>query len=541
MSADGLTPELRILIFTPVAQDGSLTHDLLTQAGMDSQICTSIDDLIARLDHGAGAILITEEALTDPKIDDLAATLEHQPTWSDIPVLLFAGTDRSSASVQTLRHLELLRNVTLVDRPMRLAAVVSTVQAALRARLRQYELRDVLVALHTARTEAERANRLKDEFLATLSHELRTPLNAIVGWVSMLRRGQVAGAQVPKALEIVERNAKAQAQLIADVLDVSRMITGRIRLQLESVPIVALVAGAIESVRPTADAKGVALDTHVDGDATAVVHGDTERLQQVFWNLLSNAIKFTPAGGRVRVALALDGGFIECTVADTGIGLSPEFLPFAFDRFRQADQTFTRAHGGLGLGLAIVKHLVEMHGGQVTAASEGRDRGATFTVRLPLATGAAEREPPPGDCAGHDFEQRLILVVDDDPTTRELMTALLVACHARVKAVEGAAPAMRQLDEEVPAVIIADIGMPGEDGLSMMRRIRQRPREAGGEVPSIALSAYARADDRLCALDAGYDDFLTKPAMPSDIAATVARWIASGSSDRHRANESAPR
>jgi CheY-like chemotaxis protein/nitrogen-specific signal transduction histidine kinase len=419
------------------------------------------------------------------------------------------------------------------------------VQAALRARLRQYELRDVLVALHTARTEAERANRLKDEFLATLSHELRTPLNAILGWISMLRRGQVADVQVPKVLEIVERNAKAQAQLIAAVLDVSRMITGRIRLQLESVPIAALVVGAVDSVRPTADAKGVVLDVHADDEAAALVHGDAARLQQVFWNLLSNAIKFTPAGGRVTVALRRDGGFVECAVEDTGIGLSPEFLPFAFDRFRQADQTFTRAHGGLGLGLAIVKHLVEMHGGQVTASSEGAGRGATFTVRLPLAADArtaptSPAEPAPGDCAGFDFAQRLILVVDDDPTTRELMTAMLEACHARVKSVDGAAAAIRQIDDEVPALLIADIGMPVEDGLSLMRRVRQRLPEAGGSVPSIALSAYARADDRRSALDAGYDDFLTKPAMPADIARTIARWLGDEAARRKGSNANPP-
>jgi signal transduction histidine kinase len=334
---------------------------------------------------------MTEEALSDAHIDALAAMLADQPRWSDISVLLFAGDIRGESALRILRKLEVLRNVTLLDRPVRIAAVISAVQAAIRGRQRQYELRDVLVALEAARADAERANRVKDEFLATLSHELSTPLNAILGWVSMLRQSRVDAQEVPRILEIIERNALVQTQLVTDVLDVSRMITGHTRLQLSTQALPRILADAVESVRPAAEARGVAL--FVDAIDDAVINADPQRLQQVFWNLLSNAVKFTPSGGRVTLTLRRLDRFVDVAIADTGIGLSTDFLPFAFERFRQADQTFTRSHGGLGLGLAIVKHLVELHGGEVSAASPGVGSGATFRVRLPIAK---ERPGAPG-------------------------------------------------------------------------------------------------------------------------------------------------
>ncbi|MCA1652442.1 MAG: HAMP domain-containing histidine kinase, partial [Acidobacteria bacterium] len=304
------------------------------------------------------------------------------------------GNDREPSSLRAIRKLEILRNVTLLERPVRVAAVVSTVQASLRGRQRQYELRDVLGALHRARGEAESANRLKDEFLATLSHELRTPLNAILGWVSMLRQNTVDPADVTRVLGIIERNASVQVQLIADVLDVSRMITGKIRLRLEPTPLALVAADAVDSVRPGADAKGVTI--RVEAEEPLVVNGDRERLQQVLWNLLSNAVKFTASGGEVHVRLARAAAAAEVTVTDTGIGLPRDFLPFAFDRFRQADQSFTRSAGGLGLGLAIVKHLVEMHGGEVTAESGGPGTGARFRMRLPISVETAATDELPG-------------------------------------------------------------------------------------------------------------------------------------------------
>ncbi len=409
-------------------------------------------------------MLLTEEALADPSIDELAATLQTQPAWSDVSLLLFAGDDRSQATIRTLRTLEVMRNVTLLDRPIRVTAVISTVRAALRGRRRQYELRDVLVALESsrqdaerARDDAERANRLKDEFLATLSHELRTPLNAILGWVSLLRDQRVEAARIPKVLEIVARNAQSQAQLISDVLDVSRVITGRLRLRLQPVVISRILRDAMDTVRPAADAKEITLDLTVSGEPPRM-NGDAERLRQVFWNLLSNAVKFTPAGGRVLARIDRVDSQIRVTISDSGVGIPREFLPYAFERFRQADQSFTRPHGGLGLGLAIVKHLVETHGGEVSVASEGPGTGTTFTVQLPIggAQALAVAEPESdvatnedgGPEIGNALFGQTVLIVDDDATTRDLLATLLTDRGARVATADSAAAALEWLETD---------------------------------------------------------------------------------------------
>ena len=519
----------RVLIFAPIGRDSSLTAELLSRRGIACHICHSMIEVCAELARGAGAILLTEEALADPRIDDLARVLAAQPPWSDISILLFAGSDRSQASLRTLHKLEVLRNVTLLDRPIRTAAVISTVRAALRGRHRQYELRDTIVALQRARLEAEQANRLKDEFLATVSHELRTPLNAILGWVALLRQARFEPTRVASILEIIERNAKAQAQLIADVLDISRMITGRVKLEIAPVSLARVICDAADSVRPGADARGIEL--HLDVDEGPIANADPDRLQQVVWNILSNACKFTSEGGRIDLRLRANQTHATITVADTGVGISSDFLPHVFDRFRQAEQGFTRSHGGLGLGLAIVKHLVEMHGGEVTASSEGPGKGATFEVRLPLARAIASERDQPRDSGSSelpkvDFSDRSILVVDDDETTRDLMVTLLSQCGAHVRAAANVGEALDQFDADIPEVLLADIGMPGEDGLSMMRRIRHRAPARGGLIRAIAVSAYARPEDRQAALAAGYDDFLAKPTMPADILRAVDRWLA---------------
>jgi signal transduction histidine kinase/CheY-like chemotaxis protein len=477
-----------------------------------------------------GALLLTEEALFDRDVDRLAATLADQPAWSDISVLLFVGDDRSEVRLRTLRKLEVLRNVTLLDRPVRTAAVVTTVQAALRGRARQYELRDVLNALQTARIEAERANQLKDEFLATVSHELRTPLNAILGWVSMLRHARFEPARVATILEIVERNARAQAQLIADVLDISRMISGRVTLNVKPLSLARTVLEAVDSIRPAAAAKRIELNVDVQEGPT--VNADPDRLQQVIWNVLANAAKFSMEGGRIDVAVTADNTSASIIVCDAGVGIAPDFLPHVFDRFRQADQGFTRSAGGLGLGLAIVKHLVEMHGGRVSAESDGPGCGAKFTIVLPLTqvsplTPNAPSEPEPvGALPAIDLSGHLVVIADDDETTRDLMQTILHQAGARVKTAANARMAFAEFEAEVPALLVADIGMPGEDGLSLIRRIRQRSPLRGGLVRAVALSAFARTEDREAALSAGFDDFLVKPAMPADILRTVSRWIA---------------
>jgi signal transduction histidine kinase len=387
----------------------------------------------------------------------------------------------------------------------------------------------LLVLEQAARKQAEEANRTKDEFLATLSHELRTPLNAILGWVQVLRTGKLDPAAGAKALETIERNARSQAQLIADLLDVSRIITGKLRLDFKPVELRRIIDSALESVRPAADAKGILLDISV-GPLASPVLGDADRLQQVIWNLLSNAIKFTPRGGRVEVRLREVGGSAVIRVNDSGIGIRPDFLPYVFDRFRQAEGSITRTHGGLGLGLSIVRHLIELHGGTAEVESAGEGQGAAFTVRLPLRAELAEDDPldrtavtPDLFCTPDLLAGVRVVVVEDEADTRELLAVALQQCGAEVAAFGSVPEALASFDRGVPDVLLSDIGVPGEDGYSLIRKVRAREPALGGNVPAAALTAYARAEDRLRALEAGYQTHLAKPIDPSELIATVAR------------------
>ena len=522
--------ERRVLVFAPVGRDGALTREFLSRSSIPAVVCPSIDQVCTEFAGQAGAIILTEEALDDSSFPNLTAALNRQPAWSDIPVILFAGGVQNTAALRVLGVVEALRNVTVIERPIRVAAVVSVVRAALRARLRQYEMRDTLVALRAARSEAEAASRLKDEFLATLSHELRTPLNAILGWTSMLRHGQVDPGQVAHALDVVERNARAQAQLIEDVLDMARIITGKLRVDLCPVALGPILESAVEAARPAALAKHIRI--RVDLRDVPAIQGDAGRLQQVLWNLLSNAVKFTPPGGDVSVALGLASSQALVTVSDTGPGLAPDFLPFIFDRFRQADQSVTRGHGGLGLGLSIVKHLVELHGGSVRAESAGVGHGASFQVALPipvLIEAPADRHAsePPRDAFAMRFNGQRILVVDDDAATRELLTQLFERTGASVETAGSARLALSTIARTAPNLLIADIGMPNEDGYALMRRVRRLPGQVR-TVPAIALSAYTRAEDREAARDAGFTRFIAKPATPQQILRTVDELLTAG-------------
>jgi PAS domain S-box-containing protein len=388
--------------------------------------------------------------------------------------------------------------------------------------------------------EAQEVNRLKDEFLATLSHELRTPLTAVLGWTRLLGTGQLDKATSARALETIERNAQSQVQLIDDILDVSRIIRGKLRLSVRPVELAPVIEAAVDSVRPAADAKGIRLQVILD-PRTGPVSGDPDRLQQVVWNLISNAIKFTPKDGRVQVTLARVDSHLEIAVSDTGQGIGAEFLPYVFDRFRQADPTPTRAHGGLGLGLAIVRHLVELHGGSVKAESNGAGRGATFRVMLPLLAAtrntvsapaeSVESEPQSGTRVTGFFDSfecppeldgLRVLVVEDDDDSRGMLVAVLEQCRAEVVAVAGAEAAMRVLEGWRPDVIVSDIEMPGEDGFTLMRRLRGLPAERGGDIPAAALTAYARPEDRMRALMAGFQIHVPKPVEPAELVAVVA-------------------
>ena len=380
--------------------------------------------------------------------------------------------------------------------------------------------------------QAEESGRLKEEFLATVSHELRNPLNAILGWSRMLRAGQLEGADAAKALDAIERNARAQVQLIDDLLDVSRIITGKLRMDVRPVDPNAFIEAAIEAVTPAAEAKGVRVQKIMDTGLVSVP-GDPTRLQQVVWNLLSNAIKFTPRGGRVQVRMERVNSHVEIVVTDSGQGIAADFLPHVFDRFRQADQRTTRHHGGLGLGLAIVRHLVELHGGSVKAESPGADQGSTFTIVLPVVPlyqldtagdrvlPTARELLPPTEYADR-LDGLKILVVDDEQDTRELLKTSLGQCGAQVTVAGSTGAAFEAIRNSVPDLLISDIGMPDEDGYDLIRRLRALPCESGGRVPAIALTAYARVEDRLQALRAGYQMHVPKPVELAELVAVVA-------------------
>jgi PAS domain S-box-containing protein len=390
---------------------------------------------------------------------------------------------------------------------------------------------DLLRREHIAREEAESANRAKDEFLATVSHELRTPLNAILGWAHMLRANKLDQTTQARALETIERNAKSQAQLIEDILDVSRIVTGKLKLDVHPVQPVAVIDAAIESVRPAADAKGIRIEKMLDPSA-GPISGDSNRLQQIVWNLAANAVKFTGKGGRVQVHLKRAGSYAEIVVSDTGQGISSEFLPFVFDRFRQADATSTRRHGGLGLGLAIVRHLAEMHGGTVVASSPGEGMGATFTVKLPLIVTqfgpSNERSHlDPGANIESETLPKLegvrVMVVDDESDTREMLRIMIGQLGAEVRACGSSEEAMEVLSNWNPDVIVSDIEMPGEDGYELIRKVRLSEAKRGGrKVPAVALTAYGRVEDRLRALSAGYQMHVAKPVEPAELAMVIA-------------------
>jgi signal transduction histidine kinase/CheY-like chemotaxis protein len=442
--------------------------------------------------------------------------------------------------------------------------------------------RRAAIAVDNARLyyEAQEANRVKDEFLATVSHELRTPLNAILGWLYLLKSRKLDEVTTAEAVDTIERNARSQAQLVEDLLDISRIITGKLRMEVRAVKLGPVVNSALAGVRPAAEAKAIKLETSFHPEAGEVT-GDPDRLRQIVWNLVSNAIKFTPNGGRVDVrvepVISKDAGDVDenprahssvrISVSDTGEGISREFLPHVFERFRQADASTTRLHGGLGLGLAIVRHLVEMHGGTVEADSSGLGRGATFSVDLPLASENARKgeeanamgnedvavsDSPPvafsdtlygplareaGDVQpiveGQDpcddrkvLDGLRLLIVDDEPDTCEMLSAALKQCGAEVKAAQSAGEAVEELQSWRPHVLVADIGMPIEDGYDMIQRIRKLEPEQGSQTPAIALTAYARTEDRERALEAGYQEHIPKPVEPDELVEAIANLAA---------------
>jgi len=383
-----------------------------------------------------------------------------------------------------------------------------------------------------AMEHAETANRVKDHFLATLSHELRTPLNAIVGWAQLMRMGKMSDEELQQGIEIIDRNAKLQAKLIEDLLDVSRIISGKLRLEVGPVDLIKVIEEALSTVAPAARSKGVRMGSMLDS-IIGRISGDEARLHQIIWNLLSNAVKFTPKGGNIQVRLDRVGSEARIVVEDDGQGISPDFLPYVFDRFRQADSAATtRCHSGLGLGLSIVRHLVELHGGRVEVFSAGSGQGSTFTVLLPI-NAAWDMRPPDAD-RRLDAESTMesppelvgvrILVVDDEADSRDMLARLLGECGAEVSIADSVQAALEEIERQPPQVLVSDIGMPYEDGYQLIRKVRNQGKSAR-ELPAVALTAFARSEDRTRAVLAGFQVHMSKPVNPIELAAVIASLV----------------
>ena len=513
----------------------------LRKAALTVDTCSSASEALKRIAETDYDAIVSDIKM--PGMDGLALLSEIKVLRPSTPVLLITGHGEHDLTMQALRGGAYDFIQKPIDREYFLAALTRAIQVRQMSR----EIEDQRTALERYAIELERtvelrtrelreASRIKDQFLATLSHELRAPLNSILGWAQLLRSQRLDEQTGERALRTIVRNTRSLAEIIDDLLDVSRIITGNLKLEARPIALVPIIEAAIDSISLAADAKRIDLNTCVD-PAAGLVLGDPNRLQQVVWNLLSNAIKFTPAGGSVEVKLEKTPSEARITVADTGEGISTAFLPYVFDRFRQADSTFTRKHGGLGLGLAIVRHLVEIHGGSVAAHSAGEGRGALFTVTLPLAkTGIEGHSSPRTPSDGFDLralEGLRVLIADDELDARELLATVLEQRGAVVATVGSASDAIDWLaNNPPPDVLVSDIGMPGEDGFDLISRVRAIAFERRAEIPAIALTAYARPEDRDRVLAAGYQSHLPKPIEPDVLASAIADLVSPRLSDR---------
>ena len=498
---------------------------ILRQAGFEViQASTGTDALRAVVERSP-RLVVLDVKLPDVNGWEVCRRIKADPATSSVLVLQLSATYVHEAD--TVRALEGGADACLTE-PVEPPVLVATVRALLRTRQAEDELRDALAREQEARNAAEIANRAKDEFLATLSHELRSPLGAILTWVTLMRAGRLDPARTGRALEAIERNTRLQVKLVEDLLDVSRIVTGKMNLDVRLVDLATVIDAALDTVRPAAEAKLVRLDTLLDRRIGPIL-GDADRLQQVLWNLLANAIKFTPREGGIEIRLDALESQARISVRDTGRGIDRDLLPHVFERFRQADTSITRSDAGLGLGLAIVRHLVELHGGTVQAESPGQGEGATFTILLPLpAIRTVEDEGPRGT---HHEMARLdlpmlrdvrVLVVDDERDARDAVVAILEHAGATVASVTSVREALAQMESSAPDVLVSDIAMPGEDGYELIRRIRDRAPELGPRVPTLALTAHAGVNDQKRVLAAGFHAYLAKPIEPGELVSMIA-------------------
>ncbi len=522
-----------------LVEDSPLEAELARRAlpGFEIEVFADGPSMLERRStHGGPSILILDWQLPGMSGLEICRFLRASLDEMALPILMLTVQGHKTDIVEALSagaNDYLTKPYDAAELSARVGSMGRTRRLYEELQVERYRLSEVsaererlLAHAHEGWTRAEEANRVKDDFLAVVSHELRTPLNAIAGWVALLRGGMLSPEKNKHALDTIDRNARSQTQLIDDLLDVSRIISGKLYVAMEVVSLEAIVQLAHDAVEPTARAKRVQLSVEVEAGNYDVL-ADAGRLQQVVWNLLNNAVKFTPANGLIRLQLKSDAR-LSLTVSDTGRGIDSAALPFIFDRFRQAEGSMTRRFGGLGLGLAIVKHLVELHGGEVRAESPGEGLGATFVVELSRATqtaaGARRDERTASSPYASDGELRgvRVLVVDDDADSRDMLEHLLAGAGAQLRGAESAEAALAALAQEVPDVLVSDIGMPDEDGLSLIRKIRLLAPADGGLVPAVALTAYARSEDRAIALRAGFNSHVSKPVDPSEIIAVVA-------------------
>jgi len=506
--------EDRILILAPTGRDAEMTCEILKSAGLQCQPCMNTEEVCAFMREGAAAVLLTDEALNSQDPVSLLHALDSQESWSDIPLLVFPANGTNAAML--LERLGSRANVSIIERPVRIEILVNAAKSALRARRRQYDTRNLLLQL-------ENADRQKDLFLATLSHELRTPLSAILGWSRLLQSGHLNAEKTALALQVINRNATAQSQLISDILSVSQIVAGTLRIEPLPLELDVVIRAAIDSARLSAEAKDIHMEYRVDSRCAMV--GDASRLQQVVSNVLSNAIKFTPPKGHIEVLLTTVDDTCKIQIRDNGKGISASFLPYIFDHFRQADNSYTRSEGGLGLGLAIVRHLVDLHGGSVLAESLGEGHGATFTITLPAYSEHIGSTPAVTNI-GIDplLRGTRILIVDDDKDTLTVLDNVLTDRGATVIAVGSAAAALDVMSSDQADVLISDIGMPGQDGYELMLKI-VAARKGKSMLPAIALTGYASQKDRERALDVGYHIHMVKPFDPRELVSAVERLL----------------
>jgi signal transduction histidine kinase/ActR/RegA family two-component response regulator len=499
-SADCADADYRVLILPPTRRDGEVTCGVLERTGLTCTVCDDAADLAARVVAGAGAVILTDASTKDRNVNRIIDALSQQPSWSDVPIILLSKTDVQSAA--TSRWAGILTNVTVLDRPTSTRTLVSSVQAAIRSRHRQYEIRDQLQALRQADDASRSADRRKDEFLAMLAHELRNPLAPIITAAELLARQLPQESRSQAAVGIVKRQVSHLTRLVDDLLDVSRITQGRIQLQRQPLEVAAIVSQAIESVEPLLRSRGHELI--VSSPGALFVEGDGARLVQCVTNLLTNAAKYTDPCGQIRVGIREQQSAVVISVADDGIGISAELLPRIFDLFVQSDRSLDRSEGGLGIGLSVVQRLVDMHGGRVTAASAGPHRGSTFEIWLPLiavAANAAEK------CAHTAAKPKRVLVVDDNEDAASSLAEVLRLDGHVVEAVYSARQALQCMATFGPEVVLLDIGLPEMDGYQVARKIRAM----GGAVRLIALTGYGQAEDKVRTTSAGFDAHVVKP------------------------------